>query len=107
MIVTAWNNGKHHDSGAGYGFKLSVPDRDKYFKREWQYVVLYFSGMDDGVKVNINKISFWGDTCSELISIHIGKWLQRHNYAPWPKGSPPKFTLEQISDNKFSVVIIS
>jgi hypothetical protein len=34
MIVTAYNNGQHHPSGAGYGLRLSVKDRDKYFKRD-------------------------------------------------------------------------
>jgi hypothetical protein len=36
MIVTAWNNGKYHKTGAGYGFKVSIEDRDKYFKKDWK-----------------------------------------------------------------------
>jgi RNA 3'-terminal phosphate cyclase len=34
-IVTAWNNGAHHSSGAGYGVKLTTKDRDVYLRREW------------------------------------------------------------------------
>ena len=34
-IVTAWKNGAHHSSGAGYGVKLTTKDRDAYLKREW------------------------------------------------------------------------
>ena len=33
MIVIAWNNGGHHPSGAGYGLKISITDRNQYFNR--------------------------------------------------------------------------
>jgi len=106
MIVTAWNNGKHHDSGAGYGLKLTISDRDKYFIRDWKQILLYFSDSGEGVEVNIDKDSFWDDTCRELISIDIGKWFLQNNYAPWPKGLPPKIELEPIIGNKFRLVSI-
>ncbi len=31
MIWVAWNNGKHYSTGTGYGFKISLADRDRYF----------------------------------------------------------------------------
>ena len=40
MIWTAWNNGEHHETGAGYGFKVSAADRDRYFNPVWQTVIL-------------------------------------------------------------------
>jgi hypothetical protein len=41
ISATAWNSGKHHASGAGYGLKISVADRDRYFRREWGTVQLH------------------------------------------------------------------
>jgi hypothetical protein len=29
MIVTAWNNGSWHESGAGYGVKVNPGDKEK------------------------------------------------------------------------------
>ena len=42
MIVTAWNNGPHNTSGAGYGVKVSAGDR------ELEYV-------EDGVWLEIDS----------------------------------------------------
>jgi hypothetical protein len=44
MIVTAWNNEKYLASGAGYGLKISVADRDKCFRREWRSVFILLEG---------------------------------------------------------------
>ncbi len=44
MIVTAWNNGRHHASGAGYGLKVAIADRDRYFDPEVASVVLELKG---------------------------------------------------------------
>jgi hypothetical protein len=72
MIITAWNNGAHHDTGAGYGFKVSIHDRDNYFSREWNEVTIYLEGVENPIIVNIDKKSFWNDQCRELISKEIG-----------------------------------
>ena len=42
--VTAWNNGAWHETGAGYGLKISVEDRDTYFDRDWDTVTLRLVG---------------------------------------------------------------
>lgn len=106
MIVTGWNNGEHHPTGAGYGFKVDVNDRDNYFKKEWEYVILKLQGDVKEVVVNIDKPSFWSDACRELISKEIGIWLIRNKKAPWPTGNPPKMRMEQIDDNRFEVEFI-
>ncbi len=100
MIVTAWNNGKHNKSGAGYGLKVSVQDRDANFSRAWDSVTIK---LPDGTQVasNINKSSFWRDKCRELINKEFGHWLIDNGYAPWQKGRPPKFELTRVSDNQF------
>lgn len=101
MFVTAWNNGKHHPSGAGYGLKLKAQDRDLYFQGDWKTVWLDLEGYSQKVEFNVDKPSFWGPNCRELISRHIGIWLIENNLAPWPKGKPPKLNLESLDGNKF------
>jgi hypothetical protein len=71
MIVTAWNNGDHSKSGAGYGVKLDPGDRDRHFRRDWTTINLSMEGSSDQVEVNIAKPSFWGKTCRELISAKL------------------------------------
>lgn len=72
MIVTAWNNGSHNESGAGYGLKVPYSDRNQYFKRVWGTVLLELEGYPHLVEVNIRKKSFWEGTCRELIRKDIG-----------------------------------
>ena len=76
MIVTAWNNGMHARSGAGYGFKVSVEDRDAYFQQDWEVILLELDGEAQPMEVNINKTSFWNETCHELIHNKVGQWLR-------------------------------
>ena len=101
MIVSAWNNGQHYRTGAGYGIKISIEELDTYFSRGWDSVVIELSGWTAPILVNVMKKSFWGATCRELISADIGRWLMVNGLAPWPKGQPPKLLLEPLSDNRF------
>lgn len=103
MIVTAWNNGAHHATGAGYGLKISIKDRDRCFRREWGTVLLELPGRDDPVEINIDKDSFWAPTCPELISKEIGLWLRANGYAPWPTGRPPRFPLDSLGGGRFEL----
>jgi hypothetical protein len=98
--VKAWNNGKHHHSGAGFGLKISATDRDCYFKKSWNSV---FVLLPNGKKVEVNtkKASFWNDSCRELISKEIGVWLIASQKAPWQSGSPPSFNLKPTSERHF------
>ena len=106
MIVTAWNNGRHRATGAGYGLKVNAQDRDRYFNRSWKTVTLELVGESKEVTVNIDKPSFWGIPCRELISKNIGKWLIKNGRAPWPKGHPPRMRMEPMGDNRFKVDFI-
>jgi hypothetical protein len=85
MIVTVWNNGFHHADGNGYGLKIDVRDRDAFFRREWKTVLLELDGESTPIEVNIDKDSFWNETCRELISVRIGKWMIKNKLAPWEK----------------------
>lgn len=98
MKVTAWTNG----SGA-YGLKVAAFDRDRFFQREWGQVEIE---LPDGnvVDANINKESFWNDSCRELINAGIGHWLVSSGIAPWPKGDPPLFDLEPRGDKRFQLL---
>ena len=101
MQITAWNNGAHHTSGAGYGLKVDKLDRDRYFSRSWPTINLELPGQTDPVEVNVAKASFWSNTCRELISRDIGRWLIDNKYAPWELGQPPKFQLRKVGERRF------
>ena len=105
IIVTAWNNGKHYENGAGYGFRISEVDRDMYFSPKWKELLIRLDGNGDFIRVNIDKKSFWYD-CKELIKKDIGAWLIEAGQAPWPKGSPPKVVLKQIEGNRFTASLV-
>lgn len=101
--ATAWNNGSHHRTGAGYGLKVSIADRDRHFKREWRRVELVVPGVIGVIKVNIDKASFWDDTCRELISAEFGRWIVGQRLAPWSYRRPPVFELIPISAGRFEM----
>ena len=105
MIWTAWNNGEHHETGAGYGFKLSAEDRDRYFRRPWPTVSieLPLGETSLSVEVSVDKRSFWGPQCRELINKEIGRWMLDEGLAPWQKGSPPKLDAEWLGGRRFRV----
>lgn len=101
MKVTAWNNGQQHNTGAGYGIKLKVEGRDKYFDQNWKTINLHLPNLQESTEVNINKPSFWGPNCRELIHQNIGKWFLSVGIAPWEKGNPPTLELTQIEGPNF------
>ncbi len=82
MIVTAWGNGQHNPSGAGYGIKIAPSDRDRFFDKEWDFVLVEIEESGVTAKVNIGKPSFWGSGCRELIHQAIGKWFLAVTLAP-------------------------
>lgn len=106
FVCSAWNSGKLLASGAGYGFKVPSAARDIYFKKEWKSIILEFpvKGSFLEVSLNVDKPSFWNETCHELISKEIGHWLRSTGRAPWPSGKPPKFVIELVSEKRFKVI---
>lgn len=102
----AWKGGKHSDTGAGYGFKVPIIDRDIHFKHEWPSVTLELPCNNSfaEVVVNIQKASFWNNTCHEVINKKIGLWLFKSSLAPWPKRKPPKIFVEVIGERRFRIL---
>lgn len=101
MIVTAWNNGAHHPDGNGNGIKISSTDRDQYFNPEWETVLLILEGRTELIKININKKSFWNETCRELINKEIGVWLIENQLGQWPPHQPPELELNMVGERNF------
>jgi uncharacterized protein YfaT (DUF1175 family) len=101
MKVTAWNKGNHSSDGNGYGVKIKAHDRGTFFRREWMTILLELEGENIPADVNIDKDSFWTETCGELISVRIGKWLRKNKLAPWEKGNPPELNLTPVEGNRF------
>lgn len=105
LTWTAWNNGTHLKSGAGYGFKVPIPDRDRFFERRWRSVILELPAVTGHTEteVNVAKASFWSDSCHELISRDIGKWLRANGLATWRLSQPPKVRVELVGERRFRV----
>jgi len=101
MIVSGWSNGKANNrTGGGYGIKMSTKDRDHHFSKTWASVSVE---IDNGEVLDIAPSpSFWRK-CPELRRKEIGKWMLDHGLAPWPKGQPPKFRLDQMGDRRFTL----
>ncbi|MGB7061647.1 MAG: hypothetical protein WBF13_04750 [Candidatus Zixiibacteriota bacterium] len=106
MITSAWNNGEHHESGAGYGLSISSEDRDVHFERHWKtvFVEIPFHDAPIEAEVNIAKKSFWDPQCGELIKLEIGRWLISEGYRLWPRGIPPKIELTPIDIRRFKIM---
>lgn len=98
MRAKAWNNGSPHSSGAGCGVKVSVADRDRWFRTDWAAITLQIPG--EGTAEILLSESFWR-RCSELRSAALGRWLRSAGLAPWPKGQPPALTIEPVQGSLF------
>lgn len=100
MLATAWSNGSPSRTGAGYGLKFTIEDRDRYFKPRWKTVVLE---LDGGHTVGATLSDAFWRNCAELRSAGIGKWLMANGAAPWPKGNPPQVIVTHVDRNRFAV----
>jgi hypothetical protein len=104
MRATAWHNGAEPRKASGYGLKVSERDRDRYFDRDWDRVVLQLPG---GISTEVTlSASFWS-RCSELRSAAIGRWLLDSAVAAWPKGFPPGISLAPMGGSDFSAELIA
>ena len=101
MRVTAWTNGSPTSSGAGYGLRLAMNDRDHYFLPSWDHIIINLGEHQETV-VRLSA-SFWAN-CTELRSAAVGRWLLDEHLAPWPKGDPPGLLLQYDGGNKFPSV---
>ena len=105
FVATAWNNGNASDSGAGYGLKIGIADRDRFFQRSWRTVTLRLAAGGDTriAEVNCAKDSFWNGTCRELIGKEIGRWFIDNGVVPWLRGKPPRFRMCPVESGVFEV----
>jgi hypothetical protein len=104
MIVSAWKNGGSQESGTTYGLRVGIPNRKEFFRREWRVVSLIFEDAHDPIEVEVTP-GFWRK-CPELRSKEIKTWLARIEKLTWPKGSPPQFRMEPLTDARFAVYAI-
>ncbi|EHQ36310.1 hypothetical protein [Methanoplanus limicola] len=99
MDVTGCSNGSPDiKTGSGYGIRIKSKDRDLFFQKEWNSVEVIIDS-EKFIEVSISK-SFW-NTCIELKSKEIGRWMLDNNHAPWPKYKTPKFKLEPSENRRF------
>ena len=103
--ATAWNNGAWHETGAGYGLKMSADNRDKYFDRDWDTVTLRLIADRTSriAEANVAKDSFWGPHCRELLKLEIGQWLIENGFRRWTPNAPSLFRMVRVAGREFEV----
>jgi hypothetical protein len=106
FTATTWNSSLYHASGGGYGLRISFEDRQHFFKRDRQSIILHLNGYDHPVEVNVAKASFWNRTFGELISKHIGLWLQRNNCETWPRRQRHLVRMTVSAEREFKVELL-
>lgn len=103
MIVKTWNNGKYNNSGAGYGIRISKPDRGKFFNKSWKYIKIDCGNSKNSQQILITD-TFW-TTCLELRSEMIGKYLIDNGLGIWERGKPHRLLLLPQDNNKFILML--
>jgi hypothetical protein len=99
MIVSGWSNGSPNiETGAGYGVRVRLVDRDRHFRAEWSSTVIE---LDDGNRIEVNLSDAFWRGCAELRKREIGRWMLNRGLAPWPRGNPPRLRLEPIGERTF------
>ena len=98
--ATGWNNGSPTKSGAGYGLRISKGDRDSAFSPDWDSVAI---DLPNGHCATVTLSEAFWRKCIELRSAEVGRWMLDEGLAPWPKGQPPAFRLEQVGAARFRV----
>lgn len=102
MNAVGWKNGKFNRFGIGFGIKIDKKDRDQYFNKTWDCVVVYLEN-NQQIIVSLSP-SFWSN-CTELRSCEFGKYMISKGLAPWPDRNPPIFELKSFGDKKFKLSI--
>lgn len=103
--ATAWNNGPWHETGAGYGLKISADDRDKYFDRDWDTGTLRLITERTSriAEPNVANDSFRGPQCRELIKLEFAQWFTENGFRRWTRNTPPRFRMIPIARREFEV----
>lgn len=102
MKVKAWNNGSFKKTGAGYGISIPIDCRAKYFKRDWNSIILNIEDIFVEIKLNT---TFW-TTCNELRSKEIGKFLKKNELQEWEKDKPYELELISCGEKNFKLVTV-
>jgi len=101
--VTAYNNGKYHKSGAGYGFRINNSDVRRYFQIPYSNISLHLENSKKEILVNLNSSSISYGERIIITNKEIGKWLIKNKMAIWSEGTPPKFKMIHLNENKFVI----
>ncbi len=101
--ASAWHNGKPNlNTGAGYGLRIDSSYAPNVFRSRWKTVELRLRGQTKPVRVNISLSAKLG-RCRELRHREIGLWLLLNKNHQWPLYQPPRFTVQYVNANVFSV----
>lgn len=95
MQVSAWNDG-----GTTFGLRVGAPNRDRFFKREWDEIHLEIEGVTHRLPITE---SFW-KKCPEIRSPVIRDWLKERRALEWPTRKPPRMEMVHLGGNRFRLL---
>lgn len=85
------------------GIRVGAVNRARFFSAVWHEVIVEMDGQLCHFKLTPG---FWKD-CPEFrdgVDAPIRRWLSRHDLLDWPKGMPPRLTLEPLGGNRFHLL---
>lgn len=92
-LVSAWNNGNHHSSGAGCGIRFRRGDLETLFPEPGSIRLRIGEKGAEECTIRLSN-SFWKG-CPEIRDKRIGLWLINSGLGCWEKGRPPKLVFER------------
>jgi hypothetical protein len=95
MQVTAWASG-----GGTFGLRIGKANRDRYFERAWDRVVVEFEGKPSELQITSG---FWR-ACPEIRGKAVAEFFQKRGLISWPKGNPPSFELVPLAEKHFRLL---
>ncbi len=96
MITTTWNNGAHHQTGAGYGLRFQKADVRAHFQPHWVKVKFEATYGQHNQVFDLPLAATFYPKCHEIRSKQIGQWFQKIGINHWSKGKPHLVTVRII-----------
>jgi hypothetical protein len=97
-LVSTWNNGSRHASGAGYGIRFSRGVLETIFQPNTKSIRLRI-GADHATEHTVRiSNSFWTG-CPEVRDQRIGIWLKILGLDHWETGRPHKLVFEHCASH--------
>jgi hypothetical protein len=101
MEVRLWTNSRKGAPNATFVFRISLPDRKRFFSERSPCILIEIDGATANVELTEG---FWRE-CSEIRHPAIKEFVKRRGLAVWPRGKPPVLALQPVSSGTFKLLL--